>query len=198
MRRQKGYTLVEVLVSTAIFAVVFTVIISAYLGSQRSFITGTTLLDLQGQTRQSLHWLRKDIKWANFVESSKPINSKTYTTSNTELVLKIPSITNLGDIIDNEFDYVAYHLNDSDPSILERVVGPSPHAASARPAVTYILARDVSALNFSSGGASLGSFGTLSGVRNISISLTTAKTVLGSRSLQSTVTTSITMRNIYY
>ncbi|MFH1093352.1 MAG: hypothetical protein V1739_04250 [Candidatus Omnitrophota bacterium] len=187
-----GFTLVEVLVSTAIFVGISTVIIGAYIGCQRSFITGTVLLDLHGQTRQSLDWARKDIEWAIVIENSRSISGKTYTTGDNVLVLRIPSINNLMNLT-GSVDYVVYHLNDDDPAILERVVAPD--ASSARPGGIYIIARNVSALNFSSGGTGLGSVGILAAVRNITIRLTTAKTVLGSRVLQSNAVTSILMRN---
>ncbi len=191
MKRQRGFTLVEVLVSIAIFVGMSTVIIGVYIGCQRSFITGRILLDLHGQTRQSLHWVRKDIKSAIVIRTSQTIGSKTYKTGDNELVLSLPAIDSNMDLT-NSVDYVVYHLNDSDPAILERIVSPG---SGGRPAGTYIIAQDVSALNFSSEDTGLGSVGTLVAVRNITIVLTTAKTVLGGRVLQSNVSTSILLRN---
>ena len=191
MKRQKGFTLVEVLVSTAIFMGMTMVFIGAYIGCQRSFVTGTVLLDLHAQTRQSLNWARKDIKWAIAVETSQVIGGNTYTTGDNELVLSLWAVDGSMNLITGSKDYVVYHLNDSDPAILERIVSPG---SGGRPGGTYIIAHDVSALNFSSGGTGLGSV-TPAAVRNITISLTTEKTLFGGRVLQSNAATNILLRN---
>lgn len=195
MKGKRGFTLVEVLVSTALLMGITTVIISVSIGCQRSFITGVELLNLQAQSRQAMQWLRRDIKWAVSLENSRTIGAKTYTTSNSEVVLRLPSISAAGDIITG-YDYIVYHLNDSDNSILERVVAAD--SSSARISGIYIVARDIMFLVFSSGGTGLSFVGTLSSVANVGISLSAGSQVLGGRNLLFVATTGITLRNLEY
>lgn len=195
MKGKRGFTLVEVLVSTALLMGITTVIISVAIGCQRSFITGVELLNLQAQSRQAMQWLRRDIKWAVSLENSRTIGAKTYTTSNSEVVLRLPAISAAGDMITG-YDYIVYHLNDSDNSILERVVAAD--SSSARTSGIYIVARDIMFLVFSSGGTGLSFVGTLSSVANVGISLSAGSQVLGGRNLLFVATTGITLRNLEY
>ncbi|MCK4994961.1 MAG: prepilin-type N-terminal cleavage/methylation domain-containing protein [Candidatus Omnitrophica bacterium] len=195
MKGKRGFTLVEVLVSTALLMGITTVIISVSIGCQRSFITGVELLNLQAQSRQAMQWLRRDIKWAVSLENSRTIGAKTYTTSNSEVVLRLPAISAAGDMITG-YDYIVYHLNDSDNSILERVVAAD--SSSARTSGIYIVARDIMFLVFSSGGTGLSFVGTLSSVANVGISLSAGSQVLGGRNLLFVATTGITLRNLEY
>lgn len=178
----------------AVLMIISAVIIVAHIGCQRSFITGIELVSLQSQSRQALHWLRRDLKWASSVLNSRQIDSVTYTTANNELVLAVPSIDSSGDIIPGSVDYVVYHLNSTDTSVLERIVGAG--ALSARPSGVHVVARDVSAIIFSSGGTGLTLVPVLSSISNVSIDLSIGSQVLGGRDLQSNAITSITMRNL--
>jgi len=192
MRKDKkwtGFTLVELLVAMTIFTILSAVIVAAYIGAQRSFVTGAALLDLQSQTRQSINWLRRDIKWAILIDSSHG----SYTTSDNELILVLPSIDTAHNLT-GTVDYVTYHLNSSDPAILERIVE-SNATSTGRPSGTFTIARDVNSLNFSSGGTGLSGIGMLQSVREITVNLNTARTVLGGRQVQSNVETTILMRN---
>jgi prepilin-type N-terminal cleavage/methylation domain-containing protein len=170
---KRGFTLMEVLVAVSIAVFTLAVIISLYLASQQSFTMGTTFLEVHGGARVAMDWMVKDIRWAT--QASTPAID--------ELSLEIPSIDGSGDIIDidNTFDYITYQLNATDPTRLERTVNAD--ALSSRVDETRIIANNVSSITFNSSGS------------NIAIALTTSRTVLGGRTLQETLNSTVELRN---
>ena len=193
MLNKKAFTLVEVMVSFMIFMLITSVVTIGFISSQRSFTTGVALMDVSNDARMGADSIENDLTWAVLVEPSHTVGTDTYVTGDTELVLSIPSIDGVGDIVDGYFDYVIYHLNTTDPTLLERIVDPS--SSSSRTLNTHIVARNVSTLNFSCNGTGLSSIAVLSDVSNVTASITTSKTVLGGRNLQKTLTITGKLRN---
>lgn len=188
----QGFTLVELMVGLAIFSMIMTMIMVAYVGSQRDFITGIAKLDLNRNTRLTLDWMRRDIKAADSLIASRPINGTTYTTGNSELIIRMPSVDASGNIIAAS-DYVVYHVSTTDPTRLERIV--SADAGSSRSSGTANVALQLSAIQFSSGGIGLSAVGSLASVDTVEVSITTAKTILGGRVMQAIMQSAYNLRN---
>ena len=189
-----GFSLVELMVGLAIFSMIMTMIMVAYVGSQRDFITGIAKLDLNRNARLTIEWMRRDIKAADSLVTSRPINGTTYTTGNSELVLRLPSVDISGNIaVPNASDYVVYHVSTTDPTRLERIVEAG--AGSSRPSGTANVALQLLAIQFSSGGIGLSAVGSLASVDTVEVSITTAKTILGGRVMQAIMQSAYNLRN---
>src|SRR6266566_4646110 len=65
-RRQRGFTLAEILVTTAIFAIIMIAALTVYDRSNRVFKTSTEAADLQQSTRIAFDKLVSDVRMAGF------------------------------------------------------------------------------------------------------------------------------------
>src|SRR5437899_9507428 len=65
-RRQRGFTLAEILVTTAIFAIIMIAALTVYDRSNRVFKSSTEAADLQQSTRIGFDKLVSDIRMAGF------------------------------------------------------------------------------------------------------------------------------------
>src|SRR5437870_10631298 len=64
--RQRGFTLAEILVTTAIFAIIMLAALAVYDRSNQVFKTGTEAADLQQSTRIGFDKLVSDVRMAGF------------------------------------------------------------------------------------------------------------------------------------
>ncbi|MCK4244216.1 MAG: prepilin-type N-terminal cleavage/methylation domain-containing protein [Candidatus Omnitrophica bacterium] len=173
-RKRTGFTLVEIMVSVVLASFILGVILFLYLGSQRSFDSSRTYLDIYADARLALDWMSKDIKWATQVLSAWG----GYTTSTNCLVLEIPSIDTNRDIIPDEYDYLIYQLNLAN---LERIMD-AYGTGSSRIDNTNVIANNISSLIFSSAGT------------YVAIELTASRTRLN-RTYQETLNSVVKLRN---
>ncbi len=190
---KRGFTLIEIMIATTIFLMITGIVTMAFISSQRSFTTGVALMDVSNDALTAVNSLESDLNWASLVEPSHGFVSGNYSTGDNQLVLLLPSMDSAGDIIDGQYDYVAYYLDGTDPTLLDREVSPS--GSSSRTSTVHVVARNVSTLNFSFDGTNLSSVANLGLVDNVTASITTAKTVLGGRNLQKTLTITAKLRN---
>src|SRR5207253_8879994 len=65
-RRQRGFTLAEILVTTAILAIIMIAALAVYDRSNKVFKSGTEAADLQQSTRIAFDKLTSDIRVAGF------------------------------------------------------------------------------------------------------------------------------------
>lgn len=172
-----GFSLIEVLIASAIGVVIMTVVVAAYVGGQRNFLTGVAFLDVHSDVRVAMDWIVRDIKWSNEIIPS--YGAYTSTSGGNELVLSVPSIDASYDIIDATYDTVVYTVSGSD---LLRIVVPD--AASARIAETHIVANNVNNLTF-----------TWTTGDTITVSLTIRRTILSTRNIDDTLDTTVKLRN---
>lgn len=100
---------------------------------------------LQGglNINESLSKIRESIKQAKSVETSYTSGTTTYTSSATQLVLKIPSENTSGNIISDTFDYFIFI---KDQNFLRFKIFPDP--ASVRKVLDEILTNTLDNLNF--------------------------------------------------
>jgi len=113
-----------------------------------------------------------------------------YVTTESCIVLKVPSIDDKGDIIDieNNFDYFVYRLNESD---LERIVT-NVDASSDRANGSSTVASNVDSLSFTFKDENNNTTGTPADAYGVDISLAVGKTavaVAGTRATERLATT---------
>ncbi len=189
--KQKGFSLIELLVIVAIGSFLILAMLSLYVSGQRYFMIGTARTDVLRDNRQVLNWVSRDVKEGIQVLPSWDV----YSSSSTCLVLQVPSLDSNGLIIDidNEFDHIVYGLNSEFPNRLERIIdakdGVSSRADSAR-----VITTRVNSFQLSSEGVDLSSVSDLSQVSRIEVTLITAKNLLG-RTFQETLRTGVKLRN---
>jgi type II secretory pathway pseudopilin PulG len=189
--KSKGFSLIELLVIVAIASFIILTILSLYSIGQRYFLSGSARTDVLRNTRQVRNWISRDIKEGIQVLPSWDV----YTTSNTCLILQVPSLDSNGLIIDidNEFDYIIYRLNSEYPSRLERIID-AKDGVSSRADTSRVIATEVSSFQLSSGGVDLSAVSDFSQVSSVYITMITAQNILG-RTYQETLNTRLKLRN---
>jgi Tfp pilus assembly protein PilW len=190
--KEAGFTLTELLVAIGMGIIVIGAIFSFYLYNQQSFTSASAYVEINTAARLAMDWMSRDLRWAQQLITNKTINSQYYITGTEEIILKIPSIDSSGDIIDGVFDYVVYHLSQSDSTKLERII--DANALSSRVDETRIIANNISSLTFSSAGTELSNIPDVTTLTNVAIELTTSK-VASRRTLSQTVSSTIKLRN---
>jgi type II secretory pathway pseudopilin PulG len=189
--KSKGFSLIELLVIVAIASFIILTILSLYSIGQRYFLSGSARTDVLRNTRQVRNWISRDIKEGIQVLPSWDV----YTTSNTCLILQVPSLDSNGLIIDidNEFDHIIYRLNSEYPSRLERIID-AKDGVSSRADTSRVIATEVSSFQLSSGGVDLSAVSDFSKVSSVYITMITAQNLLG-RTYQETLNTRLKLRN---
>lgn len=109
-----GFTLVEMLIVTAIATVVASLLVVIIANSAGLFYKESAKIGQGVSANDALSKFRQAVKQSSSVASSYPEDSSPiYTTSATQIVLKIPSIDADGGTISNIFDYFVF-LKDQD------------------------------------------------------------------------------------
>ena len=187
MKNIRGYTLVEVLIASALGVIILAAALALLSAGQRCFLTGVAFANIHSDARTASDRIARDVRWATQVFTGSATNT---------LVLEIPSIDANGDIIEavpTPYDYVTYELNPADNTQLQRVVAADP--ASSRVNETRIIADNVSNLTFSSDGIPLAEVGALLDVRDVSIDITIARNMIGGWTLDEQHRTGAFLRN---
>ena len=165
--RNCGFTLVEFQIASFIALITVAALLSLYIFVWRNFTIGDTALDVYTNSRNASSYLIRDIRSAAQVVS----NVGAYTTTDSSIVLMVPSIDALGEIVESKYDYIIYEIQDGD---IYRIV--QADASSARQSENHIIAHYCSSLTFSSGGVTLSNIANLSTVNSIAIYLPINKT----------------------
>jgi Tfp pilus assembly protein PilW len=188
-RTRAGFSLLESLIAMFIMTLMIVAILSLYSKGQQIFINENALADAIEESRFPLTWITRDVKTATAIEASWGA----YTTSDTTLVLRIPSVDANGLIIDlaTHWDRVIYLVANSR---LVRILD-AKDGVSARLDRTKILADGVASLAltyYDSAGAVLTSgFPSASSVKPI----LTARRQGAQRSFTESLDTKAKMRN---
>jgi len=144
-RHTRGMTLIEVLVSMVIMSIAILALFALYNTGQKHFANQDAHVDILNDSRLTLTMLSRDIKEAIQVEPGPvDVGGTNYSTSADCLVLRIPSVDVDGLIIDieNDFDYIAYILNPSNPNELQKIVD-GKDGVSFRLDSTRVLTRNI-------------------------------------------------------
>ncbi len=104
----KGLTLVELLISMSIAVVVGGLLIAIIVNSSGLSYKQSSKVSIGLNTNDALAQVRKNIKESSAVTPSFTIGSKTYTSGLSQIILKVPSLDQSGNIIPNTFDYFIF------------------------------------------------------------------------------------------
>jgi prepilin-type N-terminal cleavage/methylation domain-containing protein len=191
-RNKKGFSLIEMLIAISIGLLLLTAVFSIDIFAKKNYIISSAFMEAHGGVRNAMDWIVKDIRWAKQIMASKTIGSTVYTTGDHELILEVPSLDSSGDIIDNAYDYIIYHINSADPEKLERIVSAN---GPGRGNETRVVTSCLNTMSLSSGGMGLSSIGSLSTIKTISVTLNTAKPTVQNGSLNENLKSIVELRN---
>jgi prepilin-type N-terminal cleavage/methylation domain-containing protein len=194
-RSRRGFSLIELMMVTTATVMICTAVSTTYVGSHRIYQQGETFSEVHSGIRMALDWMSRDIKWA-----TRMMNSKNgYYTGTDELVLEVPSIDGDGNIIniDEDYDYIIYHLDGQDASNVKLMRTLDASTASARNDETRVIAKNLNSLVFSSDGMLLGSISDVTTLAEVVIELSAAKPVSGGTIHNEQRSTVIELRNHY-
>lgn len=141
--RDKGLTLVEVLVTTGIAVVAGILLVAIIVNSAGIYHKESSKLTEGLNINDALSKIRSTIKESSAVATSFTGDSVVYTSSATQLILKIASIDASGNIIASVFDYYVFFL---DNNTLKLKTFPDP--SSSRKAQDQIFSTSVNSLLF--------------------------------------------------
>lgn len=138
----RGLTLVEVLIAMGISIVVGALLVIVIINSAGLYTNQSSRLQEGLNINDTLAEIRTNIKQSSAIAPSY-ISDVTYTSSPTQLVLRVSSIDNLGNIIADTFDYYVYFLEGN--TLHFKIF---PDALSTRKSQTKIFSTNVNSVNF--------------------------------------------------
>lgn len=187
---KNGFTLIELAVAGLVGLLALLVVFCVCFTIQDSIGLTTGILDIAETGRFAVNRISGDIRNAKSVISFH----NTYTTGNTAVILRIPSIDSNGNMIDpeNVFDIVIYTIDPADPARLLRIVDANP--LSAREDLNEVLAENIDTLLFSSGGTGLSYVSDKTSVKTLTTRIRTSENLMGSERVNE-IATSISLRN---
>jgi prepilin-type N-terminal cleavage/methylation domain-containing protein len=171
MLRKKGFTLMELMIAILILALVVSLSIEVFISVNYDYQKIAMYLNFYIKGRHALDVISKDCRTAIRIMDSY----SGYTTSDTCLVLKVPSIDSMKNIINinKNFDYIIYRSHNGD---LWKIVIPGP--GSSRAAQNKVFERSES-FNLSYNGAPVSSIAHKSTMPHITITITVSQNVRG-------------------
>ncbi len=207
MKKQKGFTLVELLFTLIIFSVVGIGMFSAFKYYNITATEATQRMLALQNIRQSLDIIKHDVFISKGIYgndtpySSSPSLVGNSTTSN-QLIIAIPSINAGGEYIDctnsTYVDYYKFHLNAAGELIRTTYRG-NLAPGSARLIEDYIIAKNIKSLTFTDNGlVPLSSISDedIKGMSHIRVEVKVSfKNTLGGADITETITTNISLRN---
>lgn len=111
MSNECGLTLAEAVIALGITAIVGALLLLIIVNSAGLFYKESSKVGQGVFANDALAKIKSSIKDSSAVVASYTFGSTTYTSSATQLVLKIPSIDSSGNIISNTFDYAVFLLD---------------------------------------------------------------------------------------
>lgn len=140
---RRGLTLVEVLVAMGIVSVTGVLLLVIIVNSAGLFTQQSSKVQGGLNINDALAAVRGSIKQASSIADSYVDGSNVYTTSPTQLVLKVSSTDPSGNLVDSTYDFFVIF---SDQKTLRLKVFPDP--LSSRQPVDRIFSTSVDSLNF--------------------------------------------------
>lgn len=138
--RERGFTLIEVLIGLVIMSIVILAVLEIFSKGQGYFINQNAQADILEDTRYPMAWIARDVKTAVGVAATWG----SYASSADALILQVPSVDANALIIDisAHFDYIVYHLSNGK---LQRIYD-GKAGVSARPDSSRYLGDNVTAV----------------------------------------------------
>lgn len=141
---KKGFTLLEVIIATSVAIVTGILLLLVILNSTGLSNTGSVKVEQGVGLNDALSSLRRNVKESSSIASSYPESGiPEYSSSPTQLVLKISSLDSEAKLVTNKYDYFIYIVENGKLTL--RVI---PDGASSRYARSTILSLNVENINF--------------------------------------------------
>jgi len=132
---RQGATLLELVVSIAVGAIIFVILGMIFLAQGQFFAIQDAIAETQLESFEAIDAMSPYMASANTIVASRTINGTAYATSDTLVILKLPSIDSGDDIITNTFDHVALGQDPSDATRF--IVDLETDVASSRTSLTH-------------------------------------------------------------
>lgn len=145
-KRNSGLTTTELLVATAIMAVIIIVAAGVLIGNVNLFTRGSSLIDITNNNKIALDEIVNEIRQSeSVVNSCTPCGADMSNPST--LILRQWPLDNDGNPINNgNFDFIIYKRDPSDNSKIRKIVYPDP--TSDRSSSNKIIGSNTSSLTF--------------------------------------------------
>ncbi len=174
LMNSQGFSLAEMMVTAVIGLMVMVAVLGMDILVKQNYLVGATLLEIQGGSRNAMDWMYKDILVASQLEDAITIDGENYLTQDNQLILRIPSIDDDSEVIDDTFDYVVYHLIENTSLSLSRIIDAD--VASSRTDESRIITDNINDLNFTYEGTQLSEIDDVTTLSNVGIELALNKT----------------------
>lgn len=141
--KQKGLTLIEVLIAMGIAVVVGVLLVAIIVNSAGLYSKESSKLSQGLNINDSLGAVRGTIKESSGIVASYTSLGTTYTSGSNQIVFKLISIDSSNNLIQNAYDYFVFYL---DANKLRLKIFPDP--TSSRKAQNQIFSTSVDSLTF--------------------------------------------------
>jgi prepilin-type N-terminal cleavage/methylation domain-containing protein len=119
LRDQRGVTLMETLVVITVMTVLLLIVTEVFILNYDVYLKQTGRIEADTGTVFAARSISEQARGATQVMASRTIDGTLYTTSDTTLVLELPSIEQDGDVLIATYDYIAFAR---DPGDATRVI----------------------------------------------------------------------------
>ncbi|HLC88376.1 MAG TPA: hypothetical protein VJG66_04985 [Patescibacteria group bacterium] len=147
MTNSRGWSLVEVLIVTTVAAVAGGLLINLMISSNRLFF------DQSAHITQGLALNQTELELTELIKSSAGIavqypvsGTPQYTSNSNTLVIKLPSLSSAGDVIESVYDFAVVGPDNVNPAILRKQIFKD--ASSFRKTENKVLSTNLSNLTF--------------------------------------------------
>ena len=142
----RGFTLVEVLVVTALVVVLVLIGTGVFLANNLFYENQTGKVSAVNATREAADRIAQFGRGAESLVSTYTYASITYNTGTGTVIFKLPSLDASDQIISGTYDYAMVTLDPVSPSKLWLIVDANP--TSSRPERTLLLTDKLTSINF--------------------------------------------------
>lgn len=143
---RKGFTLLELVITLSIAAVAGVLLIQLLVQNNGLFFQQQATVSQGLNLNNAVSQISNDIRSSNGVVSGYPIISPTILSSQSSLVISIPSIDPSGNVISNTYDYIVVGQDGQNSSLLREWLYSDP--ASSRTSKNRVLVKDLSLIRF--------------------------------------------------
>lgn len=146
-RHKYGFTIVELLISSVLLAVISYILGSIFISNFKLFIDETSVINITEANKTALDEITNQIRESQSIASTCTPCSP-YTTSSTVLILQLWPLNSNGEPFDGgvNFDYIEYKRDAVDNTKLRKII--YPHATSTRQSLNKVLSTTVDNLTF--------------------------------------------------
>lgn len=104
----KAFTLVEILISTAVVSLIMLVLYNVYTGYNAVFVIQQARVEVNGSAREVVDEFKHTALQASQVVTSHTFSGENYTSGVDVAVFRLPAIASTGATITGVYDYVAF------------------------------------------------------------------------------------------